>query len=1110
MSTEGYNASSASEGSSYPVFGSDSLQQEPHEERGLDSGRDGAPLFGIDYKKNDDLKAMLEGNKDNQKLEAMKIIIGMVAKGKDVSHLFPFVVKNVVSKNQEIKKLVYVYLVRYAEEQQDLALLSISTFQKGLKDPNQLIRAGALRVLSSIRVPIIAPIMMLAIKDSVNDLSPYVRKTAAHAIPKLYSLDPEQKEQLIEVIEKLLKDQTTLVAGSIVMAFEIVCPDRIDLIHKNYRKLCNLLVDVDEWGQVAILNMLTRYARTQFTDPNKEGVEDAPFYEEDENKSSDEKGSGDEEGDKKDAKPKKPHYVMDADHRLLLKNCKPLLQSRNAAVVVAVAQLYHHLAPKNEVGIVAKPLIRLLKGHREVQSIVLGTIATLSTQRPGLFEPYLKSFFVHSGDSSHVRLLKLDIIANIAGETSIHTVLREFKTYIASSDVTFAAATIQAIGRVACSISGATETCLHGLMSLLSHKNEFVVGESVIVIKKLLQLQPKENKELIAHMARLVDSVKLPMAKASILWLVGEYCNLVPKIAPDVLRKAAKIFPTEEEIVKLQIINLAAKLCTVNPKQTKLLCQYILNMAKYDQNYDVRDRARFLRQLVQPEGEQDTALSQYAKKILMATKPAPVLESNYKARAQWQLGSLSHLINAQATGYIPLSDFPTEAPDPSVRVIEEPVSVSSSGKQEEKKSKKKEGASFYDNTDKEEEEDVYSSISGSDESEEEDESGSGTEESEEDGSEEEDKLGVDKKEEDSEEEEEEESSESEEDALQALQQRYGKKPVEKQKPSESEEEESASEKSDSEESEESEEAELPKAKPKAVAKATPATKKESSLLLLDDWDSTPTPATTATLATGDLLKPLSSTAGFGAVTKSVDSSTGYKFVVPTYVPKQAYDLLNRISGNGLSVTYTYTRRAHLSSSKMIGFELMFQNTSSSSINNIEINKSQLQSGMQMTDIPSIPQLGPGASISVSLGINFNDTLQPASFSICVGQGMKYPVQIEPLVGEVLKPVSMSESDFITRQEKLTGMHEGTDKALVMDSTANESIKKTILEKVNMYSVETLDTTALRFAAVTFSSGVPVLLTLTRKEGVIRINVNTEKMVVNQVLIKTVKQALSNV
>jgi len=57
----------------------------------------------------------------------------MVAKGKDASDLFPAVVKNVVSKNAEVKKLVYSYLVRYAEEQQDLALLSISTFQRALK-----------------------------------------------------------------------------------------------------------------------------------------------------------------------------------------------------------------------------------------------------------------------------------------------------------------------------------------------------------------------------------------------------------------------------------------------------------------------------------------------------------------------------------------------------------------------------------------------------------------------------------------------------------------------------------------------------------------------------------------------------------------------------------------------------------------------------------------------------------------------------------------------------------------------------------------------------------------------------------------------------------------
>ena len=69
-------------------------------------------------------------------------------------------------------------------------------------------------------------------------------------------------------------------------------------------------------------------------------ADDAPFYEEsedseEEEEDSDEEESG-EEGEgkpkKKKKKPKKKPYTMDSDHRLLLRNAKPLLQSRNAAV----------------------------------------------------------------------------------------------------------------------------------------------------------------------------------------------------------------------------------------------------------------------------------------------------------------------------------------------------------------------------------------------------------------------------------------------------------------------------------------------------------------------------------------------------------------------------------------------------------------------------------------------------------------------------------------------------------------------------------------------------------------------------------------------------------
>ncbi|PWA26521.1 hypothetical protein CCH79_00001171 [Gambusia affinis] len=665
---------------------------------------------------NEDLKEMLESNKESLKLEAMKRIVQLISKGKNASDLFPAVVKNVASKNIELKKLVYVYLVRYAEEQQDLALLSISTFQRALKDPNQFIRASALRVLSSIRVPIIVPIMMLAIKEAASDLSPYVRKTSAHAIQKLYSLDADQKEQLIEVIEKLLKDKSTLVAGSVVMAFEEVCPDRIDLIHINYRKLCNLLVDVEEWGQVVIINMLTRYARTQFASPWKE---DGIF---DENEKAFYDSDSEEKQGQREAKP----YIMDPDHRLLLRNTKPLLQSRNTAVVMAVAQLYWHLAPRHEVSIVTKSLVRLLRSHREVQYVVLQNIATMSIQRKGMFEPHMKSFYVRSTDATHIKTLKLEILTNLANEANISTILREFQTYVKSQDKAFAAATIQAIGRCATNISEVTDTCLNGLVLLLSNRDgrkmrglvrsspgqpllvawvvstETVVAESVVVIKKLLQTQPTQHCDIIKHMAKLFDNITVPMARASILWLMGEYCERVPKIAPDVLRKMAKTFTSEEDIVKLQTVNLAAKLYLTNSKQTKLLTQYILNLGKYDQNYDIRDRTRFIRQLIVPS-EKSGALNKYARRILLASKPAPVLESAFKDRDRFQLGTLSHSLNIKTTGYQELSDWPAVAPDPSVRNVEviEPVQewAPSLGKAKKPKSDK-----FYSDDEEKEEE----------------------------------------------------------------------------------------------------------------------------------------------------------------------------------------------------------------------------------------------------------------------------------------------------------------------------------------------------------------------------------------------------------------------
>ena len=48
----------------------------------------------------------------------------------------------------------------------------------------------------------------------------------------------------------------------------------------------------------------------------------------------------------------------------------------------------------------------------------------------------------------------------------------------------------------------------------------------------------------------------------------------------------------------------------------------MFNLAKYDANYDIRDRARFLRAFVfPPSGAEDNKLVARARDIFLATKP---------------------------------------------------------------------------------------------------------------------------------------------------------------------------------------------------------------------------------------------------------------------------------------------------------------------------------------------------------------------------------------------------------------------------------------------------------------------------------------------------------
>jgi AP-3 complex subunit beta len=642
---------------------------------------------------------------------------------------FSAVVKNVVSNSLEVKKLVYIYLVHHAEAEPDLALLSINAIQKSLTDSNPQVRTMALRTMSGIRVPVISQIVSLAIKRGCGDMSPHVRKAAALAIPKCYRLDPNTLPQLTGYLSTLLGDSQYFVVGPAVAAFLDLCPDEIDLIHKPYRSLVKKLADMDEWGQLATLRLLTFYARRCFPRRTQMVKPAAPeaFYD-------DEK----QELEKEDNGEEYEVSVMDPDLELLLRACKPLLQSRNSAVIVSVVRCYLYLAPSEYIASAVGPLVALLRTPRDMQHIALYNIVAVALRMPKPFAKYTAHFLVHANDPSHIWRLKLEVLTILFPHCGKHwkgVIISELEHFSKSADPELVRESVRAIGRCAQGDTATADMCLRILLGQISSLDGNLVSESLTVIRHLIQQDPASHRKTVLQLVKNLGTTTHPDARATIIWLIGEFAGVEPEnnIAPDVLRILIKGFADEMEIVKQQIVLLGAKVylhyLLQNPpknnpeapaltksaeksnqkefhnewtdngtegqdnadqseqskgeieepevkeeEQTEdritLLWRYILLLARYDISYDLRDRARLYKNLLETPSS-----TQLANLLLLAPKPVPHAPSPSETRKDLLIGSATLVVGPEAgyhglRGYTNLPDWvlPGQEPDRSLRI----------------------------------------------------------------------------------------------------------------------------------------------------------------------------------------------------------------------------------------------------------------------------------------------------------------------------------------------------------------------------------------------------------------------------------------------------------
>jgi len=531
-----------------------------------------------------ELKAELNSDKKEKKKEAVKKVIASMTVGKDVSALFADVVNCMQTDNLELKKLVYLYLMNYAKTQPDVAIISVNTFVRDCEDPNPLIRALAVRTMGCIRVDKITEYLCEPLRKCLKDEDPYVRKTAAVCVAKLHDINAQLVEDqgFLEHLKDLLSDSNPMVVANAVAAISEIletttgAPQILEMNSGTINKLLTALNECTEWGQVFILDSISNYSPK----------------------------------DEKEA-------------QSICERVTPRLAHANAAVVLSAVKVimkYMEMLDDSDsyvtmlVKKLSPPLVTLLSAEPEIQYVALRNINLIVQKRSDILKTEMKVFFVKYNDPIYVKLEKLDIMIRLTSQQNIAQVLAELKEYATEVDVDFVRKSVRAIGRCAIKVEQAAERCVSTLLDLIQTKVNYVVQEAIVVIKDIFRKYPNKYESIIATLCENLDTLDEPEARASMIWIIGEYAERIDN-ADELLESFLEGFQDENTQVQLQLLTAIVKLFLKRPTDTQELVQQVLSLATQDSdNPDLRDRGYIYWRLLST----DPAA---AKEVVLAEKP---------------------------------------------------------------------------------------------------------------------------------------------------------------------------------------------------------------------------------------------------------------------------------------------------------------------------------------------------------------------------------------------------------------------------------------------------------------------------------------------------------
>lgn len=580
------------------------------------------------------LRSLLNSRNSREVRDGMKRVASLMACDDPTINLesyFADVVKNVSSDDVKVKRLVAIYMLRYAEKDPGLALLAVNSIQRSLSDPDPEVRSLALKAISDIRIPSLYPIVLHSVKKAITDVAAEVRCAVGFALLKLYR---EQREELTDdilpLLQDLLADSDPEVVSSAIILMKEAFPDHLELLHGHFRRYCGLLPQLCEWSQLYLIELSVKYCKHFIPRPilmdSSDAARAVPLSD-----------------DFADI----PFAIYDVsfhpDLSMFLDSLQKLLHSQNAAVVVAISKAYFELSPsltfKNSKATDA--LVRLIGGPSiaDGRALIFQCILVYCAVDPSTFSRFLNKFFLLPSDDTNTAVAKLKILSTLVDLNNAKRVVSEIKYYIINDQrpavIQEALNSLAGCGQLSRSLS------LHITKWLLTRMVDSISSASldsfVSVLRSLIQENPAEHLHTMLNLSQVLrtENYLSGTAKAGIVWLFGEFSSINFTICPDVLRILIPNFSREPKEVRLQIVLLAAKLLSwevdnsknsstevgafdIDNSRTAQMARSVFYLAKFDDDFDIRDRSRLFCSLF------DNERYEIASLLLQAPKPSSI------------------------------------------------------------------------------------------------------------------------------------------------------------------------------------------------------------------------------------------------------------------------------------------------------------------------------------------------------------------------------------------------------------------------------------------------------------------------------------------------------